>query len=66
MNYNVREGKKLFNSRETPSRNVSKKWNQIFSTDFKLKWQHVWLKRRSKKEVGFLWSLWHKALAVNT
>jgi hypothetical protein len=37
MNYNAREGKKLFNSRETPSRNVSKKWNQIFSPDFKLK-----------------------------
>jgi hypothetical protein len=41
MNYNAREGKKLLNSRETLSKNVSKKWNQIFSPDFKLKWQDV-------------------------
>jgi len=65
MNYNAREGKKLLNSRETLSRNVSEKWNQIFSPNFKLKWQDVGVKKRSKKEVGFFWSLWHKALAIN-
>lgn len=65
MNYNAREGKKLFNSRDL-SRNVSKKWSQIFSPDFKLKWQDVQVKRRSKMGASFHWSLWHKALTVNT
>jgi hypothetical protein len=52
MNYNVREGKELLNSKETLSRNVFEKWNQIFSPNFKLKWQDVWVKRRKKKKVG--------------
>jgi hypothetical protein len=57
MSYNAREGKKLLNPKETLSRNVSEKWNQILSPNFKLKWQDVWAKRRGEKEASFLWSL---------
>jgi len=37
MNYNVREGQKLLHPKEILSRNVSKKWNQVFSPNLKLK-----------------------------
>jgi hypothetical protein len=37
MNYNAREGKELLNPKETLSRNVSEKWNQVLSPNFKLK-----------------------------
>jgi hypothetical protein len=50
----------LFNPRETLSRNLSEKWNQVLSPNFKLKWWDVWTKKRSRKEACFLWSLWHK------
>jgi hypothetical protein len=32
----------------------------------KLKWGNVWDKMRSKKEGDFIWSLWHKVVAVNS
>jgi len=49
MSYNAREGKKLLNPNETLSKNVSEKWNQVLSPNFKLKWQI--------KKFSLLWSL---------
>jgi hypothetical protein len=34
-------------------------------TTYKPDWKEVWLSRRSQKEAGFLWSVYHRAIAVN-
>jgi hypothetical protein len=32
---------------------------------YKPNWKEVWLSRRPQKEAGFLWSVYHRAIAVN-
>jgi len=41
MSYNAREGRKLLNPRKPLSRNLSKKWNQVLSPNFELKWRDI-------------------------
>jgi hypothetical protein len=45
---------------------VEKRWAWVLPFTFKLRWMNIWCKTRSRKEVGFMWALWNKAIAVNT
>jgi len=42
-----------------------KKWDGLFPHNFKLKWNNMWSKRRSKKEARFIWAIWNKTIVVN-
>lgn len=41
------------------------KWHGIVTLSLKLKWGNVWDKTHSCKEGVFIWSIGHKAVAVN-
>ena len=42
------------------------KWHNILIPSLELKWRNVWDKMKSKEEGAFIWSLWHKAMTVNS
>jgi hypothetical protein len=41
------------------------KWAKLLPSNFKLKWSNTWDKQCSKKEVGFIWTIWNKPIVVN-
>jgi hypothetical protein len=45
---------------------VKKRWIRVLPFTFKLRWTNIWCKMRSRKEMGFMWALWNKAIALNT
>jgi hypothetical protein len=45
---------------------VEKRWVRVLPFTFKLRWMNIWCKMPSRKEVGFMWALWNKAIVVNT
>jgi len=44
---------------------VEKQWDGLFPHNFKLKWNNMWSKPRSKKEARFIWAIWNKTIVVN-
>jgi hypothetical protein len=44
---------------------VQTKWRDVLPNNFQLHWNNVWEKGRGRKEAGFMWQIWHKAVAVN-
>jgi hypothetical protein len=49
-----------------PKINVVEKRVGVLPFIFKQKWMNIWCKTKSRKEVGFMWALWNKAIAINT
>lgn len=41
------------------------KWHHVLTTEALVKWGNIWHTQRNKKESAFIWSIWHKAIAVN-
>lgn len=41
------------------------KWWGILPRNSNVDWQDTWKAKRAQKESAFIWSVWHKALAVN-
>jgi hypothetical protein len=41
-----------------------KKWSQWFPSPLNLKCKDVYVKTRVKKDVGFIWMLWHQIVVV--
>ncbi len=41
------------------SRNKLRKWMHILFTNFQMKWNDVWIKKRAENYFSFKWSLWH-------
>nr|PNR60945.1 hypothetical protein PHYPA_003738 [Physcomitrium patens] len=44
---------------------VESKWAGVLPRTFKLRWLIVWDPEPIRKEVGLLWLIWHRAVAVN-
>lgn len=44
---------------------VEKKWQGILPLCHRLRWNRIWSKGHTPKEVGLLWLVWHRAVAVN-
>ena len=40
-------------------------WSRALPTTYKPNWKEMWAKGRPRKEVGFLWSLYHDVVVVN-
>ncbi len=65
LSYNTTLGREMFRS-STPKANiVMKKWAKLLPSNFKLRWSNIWDKHCSKKEVGFIWTIWYKEVEVN-
>ncbi len=44
---------------------VMKKWAKLLPSNFKLRWFNISNKHCSKKEVGFIWTIWNKPIVMN-
>jgi hypothetical protein len=63
--YTIKLGRKLLNPRTRLQRPMSEKWSGDVPPTYTPNWRDVWHKSRPQKEAGFLWSVFHKAVAVN-
>jgi hypothetical protein len=65
MHYNIQLGRDLLQKRQPPLTLASNKWPNILPDIHRFKWNQVWNPERAKLEAGFIWQLWHKAVAIN-
>jgi hypothetical protein len=65
MNYTAKQGRQIIKSRSSLVHDVFKKWENFIPQIFRLNWRDVQNKRRTKKNLGFMWLLSHQALVVN-
>jgi hypothetical protein len=65
LNYMAKRERELLHNRQVLKKSQHK-WQQEYLINFQLDWKDPWLKDRGKKEGGFLWSIWHRAVATNT
>ncbi|KAG0571902.1 hypothetical protein KC19_VG052100 [Ceratodon purpureus] len=63
--YSARKGCLWRNPRLTLSLPISVKWAGLVPGTYTPDWQSLWSAARPRKEAGFLWSFYHKAIAVN-
>jgi hypothetical protein len=54
------------NPRHQLMKSIPEKWHGLLPMSFQPRWSDVWNKQRPQKEAGFLWSVLHCAVAVNT
>ncbi|KAG0585602.1 hypothetical protein KC19_2G024500 [Ceratodon purpureus] len=59
------KGRKLLSPRTCLTRPINLKWAGQVPLNFQPDWKAVWSSSRPRKEAAFLWSLIHKAVAVN-
>lgn len=65
FNYTASKGRKWRIPRASLSLLISAKWARHVPLNFEPNWLEVWRPDHPRKEAGFLWSLLHKAVAVN-
>jgi hypothetical protein len=58
-------GRRLLNLRLQLQRLMAEKWHGTFPATYVPDWDEIWIKIKPQKEAGFLWSVYHKAVAVN-
>jgi hypothetical protein len=61
----TRLGRKLLTPRSELARPIPMKWRGLLPATFKPRRYEVWSTNRPQKEAGFLWSLYHCAIAEN-
>jgi hypothetical protein len=69
LRYTTSLGRKLLQrNNQRLSRLDNDKWRDLLQVQNKLTWPKVWHKERSRfrKEVVFMWSMWHRTIVVNT
>ncbi len=67
LRYTTSLGRKLQQrNNQRLSRLANDKLRDLLQVQSKLTWPKVWHKERSRKEVAFMWSMWHKTIVVNT
>jgi hypothetical protein len=66
MAYTTRLGQKLMNPRHQLTRGIPEKWHGLLPMTYRPRWCDIWNKHRPQKEAGFLWSVLHCAVAVNS
>jgi hypothetical protein len=65
MHYTTQLGRNLLCKRQPPLTLATSKWPNTLPATHKFKWNQVWNPERAKTEAGFIWQLWHKAVALN-
>jgi hypothetical protein len=66
MAYSMQIGRKLMNPHHQLTRSIPEKWHGLLPMTYQPRWCDIWNKRRPQKEAGFLWSVLHCAVAVNS
>ena len=65
LNYTTKLGKELLSSRDPGITRAAEKWQGCLPPNYRFYWSQVWDPLHAGKEVAFMWSIWHKAVAVN-
>jgi len=58
-------GKKMLRDSKSKINVMEKRWAWVLPYIFKLRWTNNCCKMWSRKETGFKWALWNKAIAIN-
>ena len=61
----LRDGREILTSRNPGTSRAADKWQGYLPGNYRFQWSQVWDPLRSGKEAAFIWSIWHKAVAVN-
>jgi hypothetical protein len=65
MSYSTRMGREFLRKRKPVVPVAQKKWSNVLQPTFQFKWANTWDPERAGKEAGFIWQIWHRAVAVN-
>ena len=65
LNYTTKDGREAITNRNPGTSRAGDKWQGYLPGNYKFFWSQVWDPLRSGKEAAFIWSIWHKAVAVN-
>ena len=65
LNYTTKSGREIIASRNSGTIRAGDKWEDYLPGNYRFFWFQVWDPFRSGKEGAFIWSIWHKAVAVN-
>jgi hypothetical protein len=63
--YTTKRGRKLLSTRVELLRPIHQKWRGLLPVTYKPCFSEVWNLHRPQKEAGFMWSMYHWAVAVN-
>ncbi len=58
--------KKILKDSKPKTNVMEKRWVRVLPFTLKLRWMNIWCKTQSRKEMGFMWALWNKAIVINT
>ena len=65
LDYTMKLGRDFITTRTEGVNNAVDKWQGYLPRNYKFYWSQVWDPLQARKEVAFMWSIWHKAVAVN-
>ena len=65
LNYTTKSGREAIRSRSPGVTGAVEKWQGYLPGNYRFYWSQVWDPHRAGKEAAFIWSIWHKAVAVN-
>lgn len=65
LDYTTKEGREFITKRTEGVNNVADKWQGYVPRNYKFYWSQIWDPLRTGKEAAFMWSIWHKVVAVN-
>jgi exonuclease III len=66
FHYSAKRGREMLNASTQLKKPIAEKWQSERIVDFPMRWEDPWHPQRNKKEGGFMWSIWHQAVATNT
>lgn len=65
LDYTTKASREFISKRTEGVNNVTDKWQGRIPRNYKFYWSQIWDPLRAGKEAAFMWSIWHKAVAVN-
>ena len=65
LDYTTKDGRDSIINRNPNTTHAAEKWQGYLPGNYRFYWSQVWNPLRSGKEAAFIWSIWHKAVAVN-
>lgn len=65
MDFSTNIGRDLMKQRHVVANPVEANWQGMLPLTHRMRWNSVWAKSQTKKEVGLMWLIWHRVVVVN-
>ena len=65
LNYTTKDGREFIANRNPGATRAEDKCERYLPGNYKFYWSQIWNTLREGKEAAFIWSIWHKAVAVS-